>query len=95
MYGTSLLSTIVLAASAALAARPGINFYSESDCTPETTFDGSYGPIPSDVCQVLTGFHPDGPAFGAKVTKAYPPGCTCELSHYPCSILDCYFILLA
>ena len=77
MHTTSLLTTLLLAAIPTLAARPSIDFYSTSNCASGSGPTGSFGPIPTDVCQDLTGFH-TGPAFGAKVTGPYPAGCTCE-----------------
>ncbi|KAF2661626.1 hypothetical protein K491DRAFT_687394 [Lophiostoma macrostomum CBS 122681] len=73
MLANTLLATLLLAASTALAARPSIQLYSTANCG-DGTEDGTFGPIPTDVCQTLTGS--TSPALGAEVLGGYPTDCT-------------------
>lgn len=74
MLSKTYIVSFLLAAATSVAARPDVQLFNTANCAPNTE-GATFGPIPTDRCQTIS-----GNALGAKVRGAVAASCTCKSS---------------
>ncbi|KAF2177938.1 hypothetical protein K469DRAFT_754882 [Zopfia rhizophila CBS 207.26] len=82
MYTKAIITSLVLALTGVQAAPsanltprqglPQVSLFNELSCQNP---NGSFDPIPTNLCQTISG-GPNGPAFGGRVDGNFPGQCT-------------------